>query len=100
MNGIAGGTYTGQINISSTTANTVKVLETPSSFLDGVGQYTVFDAAANQASNMVVAAPTTGTFTRGQIAYNTQPSAAGVPGWVCVVAGTPGTWKAMAALAA
>jgi len=100
MDGISGGTYTGQIAIPSTTANTVKVLETPSSFIDGIGQYTVFDAAANQASNMVVAAPTTGTFTRGQVAYNVQPSAATEPGWVCVTAGTPGTWKAMAALAA
>jgi hypothetical protein len=46
------------------------------------------------------AAPTTGTWIRGSIAWNTTPSAAGTPGWVCVTAGTPGTWKAMANLAA
>lgn len=37
---------------------------------------------------------------RGDVVYNTAPSAGGVPGWVCTVAGTPGTWKAMAAVAA
>ena len=46
------------------------------------------------------AVPTTGTWLRGSIAWNTAPSAGGTPGWVCVTAGTPGTWKAMANLAA
>lgn len=46
------------------------------------------------------AVPTTGSWQRGAIVWNTAPSAGGVPGWVCVTAGTPGTWKAMANLAA
>lgn len=46
------------------------------------------------------AAPTGGTWQRGDICWNSSPSASGVPGWVCVTAGTPGTWKAMAVLAA
>ena len=46
------------------------------------------------------AIPTVGTWIRGDIVWNTLPSAAGVPGWVCVTSGTPGTWKAMAVLAA
>jgi len=46
------------------------------------------------------AAPTTGTWKRGDRCWNTTPSASGVPGWICVTAGTPGTWKAMGALAA
>lgn len=45
------------------------------------------------------AAPTTGTYARGSIVWNSAPSAAGPPGWMCVTAGTPGTWKAMANLA-
>jgi hypothetical protein len=45
------------------------------------------------------AAPTTGTWKRGDVVWNTTPSAGGTPGWVCVTAGTPGTWKAMANLA-
>lgn len=46
------------------------------------------------------AAPASGTWTRGSLVWNSEPSAAGVPGWVCTAGGTPGTWKAMAALAA
>jgi hypothetical protein len=32
--------------------------------------------------------------------WNTAPAAGGTPGWVCTTAGSPGTWKAMASLAA
>jgi hypothetical protein len=39
------------------------------------------------------AAPTTGTWTRGTQVLNVEPSAGGSVGWVCVTAGTPGTWK-------
>lgn len=46
------------------------------------------------------AAPIAGAWLRGDICWNTEPAASGVPGWVCTTAGTPGTWKAMAALAA
>lgn len=45
------------------------------------------------------AAPTTGSWARGSIVWNTAPSSGGPPGWVCVTAGSPGTWKAMANLA-
>jgi hypothetical protein len=40
-----------------------------------------------------VAAPTTGTWKLGDIVYNTSPASAGFIGWVCTVAGTPGTWR-------
>lgn len=46
------------------------------------------------------AAPTAGTWLKGDIVWNIAPDAAGVPGWVCVTDGTPGTWKAMANVAA
>lgn len=41
------------------------------------------------------AAPASGTYVQGDIVWNETPSnAAGQPiGWVCVVAGTPGTWR-------
>lgn len=45
-------------------------------------------------------APSTGTWGRGDIVWNIEPSAGGIPGWVCVSGGNPGTWKAMANLAA
>jgi hypothetical protein len=46
------------------------------------------------------AEPGAGQWNRGDRVWNNAPSAAGVPGWVCTTAGTPGTWKAMAVLAA
>jgi len=47
----------------------------------------------------VADASASGTWARGDICWNTAPSAGGTPGWVCVTAGTSGTWKAMANLA-
>jgi hypothetical protein len=41
------------------------------------------------------AAPTAGTWVLGDRCFNTSP-ASGPPGWVCTVAGTPGTWVATA----
>lgn len=46
------------------------------------------------------AAPTSGTWSRGDIVYNTAPSASGTVGWVCTTAGTPGTWKTFGTIAA
>jgi hypothetical protein len=50
------------------------------------------------------AAPTTGTWRRRDRCWNNTPSAnspsTNPPGWICVTDGTPGTWKAMAPLAA
>jgi hypothetical protein len=37
--------------------------------------------------------PTTGTWTAGTVIYNSAPTSGGYIGWVCVTAGTPGTWK-------
>jgi len=45
------------------------------------------------------AVPVSGTWQQGNVIWNSAASAGGVPGWVCTVAGTPGTWKAMANLA-
>ena len=54
----------------------------------------------NQYEFVYSAAPTVGTWKVGDRVWNTAPAAAGTPGWVCTTAGTPGTWKAMAVLAA
>jgi len=39
------------------------------------------------------AAPTGGTWKKGDIVYSTVVTAGGTVGWVCTVAGSPGTWK-------
>lgn len=46
------------------------------------------------------AAPASLTWAVGDQCFNTAPAAAGTPGWVCTTAGTPGTWKARANVAA
>ena len=43
------------------------------------------------------AVPTTGTWTRGDIALARSPSIGGSIGWVCVTSGTPGTWVSFGA---
>jgi hypothetical protein len=40
------------------------------------------------------AAPTTGTWARGEVLWNRTPTPGGVLGWVCTTAGTPGSWSA------
>lgn len=44
--------------------------------------------------------PASGTWKVGAKVWNSAPAASTTPGWVCVTAGTPGTWKAMPNLAA
>lgn len=46
------------------------------------------------------AAPVTGTYKQGDIVYNSAPTAGGFIGFVCVTAGTPGTWKTFGAISA
>jgi hypothetical protein len=43
-------------------------------------------------------APTTGTYSQGDVVYNTAPNAGSYIGWVCVTGGTPGTWKTFGAI--
>jgi len=54
----------------------------------------------DQAEVRYPAAPTILTWTRGDIVYNEEPSASGSIGFVCVTAGTPGTWKTFGAISA
>lgn len=48
----------------------------------------------------MTAAPSAGKFTRGDIVWNSTPSAAGFIGWVCVTGGEPGTFKGFGAIEA
>lgn len=44
------------------------------------------------------AVPTTGTWGLGSIIWNSAPVAGENIGWVCTVAGTPGTWVAFGSI--
>jgi hypothetical protein len=56
------------------------------------------DYGAYYVQNYAAAAPTTGTWAVGDLFYNTAPTAGGYVGFVCVTAGTPGTWKTFGAI--
>ena len=47
----------------------------------------------------VASYPTTGTWSKGEIVYNADPDSGEYIGWVCVTAGTPGTWKGFGLIA-
>jgi hypothetical protein len=49
---------------------------------------------------MLDTAPNYGTYAVGDIVYNDTPLANGAIGWVCVTAGTPGTWKTFGTISA
>lgn len=56
---------------------------------------TIGNRFANSDSRRVTfgsAAPTAGTWTAGDVVYNTAPTVSGTIGWVCTTGGTPGTW--------
>lgn len=44
--------------------------------------------------------PASGYWQRGSRIWNIAPSASGTAGWICVTAGSPGTWKTFGAIAA
>lgn len=46
----------------------------------------------------MTAAPTSGTWVRGDIVWNSTPSSGGFIGFVCTASGTPGTWKTWGAI--
>lgn len=46
------------------------------------------------------AAPTVGTWKRGDIVLRQDATASQKMGWMCVTAGTPGTWKDLPSLGA
>lgn len=54
------------------------------------------------ASNQRIAAPTTGSWAQGDQCRNSNPTELGsagskyiIVGWICVAAGSPGTWREM-----
>lgn len=59
----------------------------------GVASLYEYGNSWNRKEVWLAAAPTTGSWLRGDVAWNTAPAASGFVGFVCVTTGTPGTWK-------
>jgi hypothetical protein len=56
-------------------------------------------ADASAMANFQAAVPTHGAWAVGEQIWNNAPAAGAAAGWICTVAGSPGTWVAMANLA-
>jgi hypothetical protein len=96
----AGATFTGNaIDTTLFTAIVANELAAPDQVVRRVNDNLYRWQHNGKTNTTGTAAPTTGTWAQGDTVWNTTPAAAGVPGWVCTTGGTPGTWKAMAALA-
>jgi Pectate lyase superfamily protein len=61
------------------------------------GIYTTKQNVRNSGSEIL---PAAGTWTKGDLIYNTNPTPGGYVGWICTVSGTPGTWKEFGLIAA
>lgn len=78
---------------SASTLYTNKGLSGPV-FQNGFGVRNTGDAAGTAKARLLgTAAPVSGTYEVGDIVYNSAPTSGGYIGWVCTVAGTPGTWN-------
>jgi hypothetical protein len=64
----------------------------------GIGEHYAGSASQMRWRGLGTAAPTTGTWLRGDRVDNLNPSAGGFVGWVCTTGGTPGTWKGYGAI--
>ena len=64
------------------------------------GNTRFLEGEAGQQVKYASAAPTSGTWSVGDIVHNTVPTAGGFAGWICVTAGAPGTWKTFGAISA
>ena len=85
-----------EVFLNSTTAGDIVYLNGINTYVNGFKGMPELQADVEFQDT---AAPTTGTWARGDKVWNSTPSAGGTPGWVCVTAGTSGTWKAMANVA-
>ena len=53
----------------------------------------IFSTKQNIRNSASDISPTTGSWLKGDLIYNTNPTPGGYVGWICTASGTPGTWK-------
>jgi hypothetical protein len=89
--------FTCYFRVASSTVSAAAWITNIQAWVDG---YDLIPSSRDISPVYDTAAPSTGTWARGDVVLNSTPSASGVPGWVCVTAGTSGTFKNMAVLSA
>lgn len=84
----------GSVTIKTKTNFTGKVGIGVNNFVEDV-DLTVAGSVRIQNKKFEVAdgAPTTGSYVKGDIVWNTNPQPTGYVGWVCIKTGQPGQWK-------
>jgi hypothetical protein len=71
----------------------IPAFSTAGRVLGGPGGYVKNNGQLTRREFQGTAIPISGTYIVGDIVWNNTPSAASYEKWICVVAGTPGTWK-------
>jgi hypothetical protein len=86
--------------VSSTSLSGDLEIYTLAFYLGATSPKKEYPAYPTKTTSYATAAPSSGTWAEGDIVFNSTPSAGGSVGWVCVTAGTPGTWKTFGAISA
>lgn len=93
ISGLSRGMYVHQSSIATISGNIVGTgVTTKLSYTAGNGLVQQSGNNFNPTISYGTAAPSGGTWRKGDIIYNTNPASASFIGWVCTVAGSPGTW--------
>jgi parallel beta-helix repeat protein len=82
------------------TENDFSACTTPINYASGgdMDLQRVFNNIGLQTIHSQPTAPVAGTWATGDITWKTDAVAGGKIGWICIAAGTPGTWKAFGAI--
>jgi len=91
-------TDTNTIRLSCIQCIQFDTLQQAMNFLDS-GVYVLKPTEVKKRDYAASAAPAAGTWVVGDIVWNSEPASTEAIGWVCTVAGTPGTWKAFGTIA-
>lgn len=88
------------INVSDAASVGTRIFDNDMSTSGNVGNLNDSGVGTQQSQTNIKAggAPAAGTWAVGDIVYSDDPAGDGFIGWVCTVAGTPGTWKTFGAV--
>jgi hypothetical protein len=79
-----------KLMIASSATQTAKMWQDFNAIMNGAYNPLIGAVNYSRADSVI---PTTGTWVKGDVVYNSDPDSGEYIGWVCTVAGTPGTWK-------
>ena len=87
-------------NYNSSSISKFIVTGSTTSYYKDIRNITGVVSAQNPVLSTVYAnsQPTTGSYSKGSICYNTIPVAGGTIGWICVKEGSPGEWKSFGSI--